>query len=118
MALLLAALGVYGVIALVVAERTAELGLRAGARARCRPHVARLVVGDALRVTALGGVAGLAVAAGAAPVIASQLYGVRPLDPVTFVAVPPPCWSLRRWPPRHRRGGRCGSTRCARCSAG
>ena len=86
MALLLAALGVYGVVALVVAERTAELGLRVALGAM-PAAVARLVVGDALRITAIGLVAGLAVAAGAAPVMHSQLYGVAPLDPVTFAAV-------------------------------
>jgi predicted permease len=86
-ALILAAMGVYGVITLVVAERTAELGLRLALGA-VPAHVARLVVGDAVRVTAWGGAIGLAVAAADARVIASQLYGVSPLDPVTFAAVP------------------------------
>ena len=85
-ALILAAMGVYGVITLVVAERTAELGLRLALGA-VPAHVARLVVGDAVR-TAWGGAVGLAVAAAVAQVMASQLYGVGPLDPVTFIAVP------------------------------
>jgi ABC-type antimicrobial peptide transport system permease subunit len=86
-ALILAAMGVYGVITLVIAERTAELGLRLALGA-VPAHVARLVVGDAVRVTAWGGAIGLAVAAAVAHVMASQLYGVSPLDPVTFAAVP------------------------------
>jgi putative ABC transport system permease protein len=86
-ALVLAAMGVYGVITLVVTERTAELGMRLALGAM-PSQVARLVIGDAVRVTAIGGAAGLAIAAGVARLIASQLYGVGPLDPVTFVGVP------------------------------
>jgi putative ABC transport system permease protein len=86
-ALVLAAMGVYGVITLVVAERTAELGMRLALGA-VPGQVARLVIGDAVRVTAIGGAAGLTIAAGVARLIASQLYGVGPLDPVTFVGVP------------------------------
>lgn len=86
-ALILAAMGVYGVISLIVAERTGELGLRLALGAVPR-QVARLVVGDAVRVTAWGGALGLAVAAMVAQVMAAQLYGVGPLDPVTFAAVP------------------------------
>ena len=113
-ALILAAMGVYGVITLVVAERTAELGLRLalGASRRTSPGWWSAMP---LRVTAWGGAVGLAVAAAVAQVMASQLYGVSPLDPVTFIAVPLTLRS-RRWRRHWRRpGGRCGSIRCARC---
>jgi len=86
-ALVLAAMGVYGVITLVVAERTAELGLRLALGA-LPGRVARLVIADAVRLTAVGGLGGLAIAAVVAHVMASQLYGIAPLDPVTFAAVP------------------------------
>lgn len=86
-ALILAAMGVYGVITLVVAERTGELGLRVALGA-APVHVARLVIADAVRLTAWGGAIGLAAAAAIAQAMASQLYGVSPLDPVTFTAVP------------------------------
>jgi len=116
-ALALAAMGVYGVITLVVAERTGELGLRLALGA-VPGHVARLVVGDALRVTAWGGAIGLAVAAAVARVTAGQFYGVDPLDPVTFVAVPiamlfaavlaaaAPAWRAMRLDPRRALGDR------------
>ena len=86
-ALILAAMGVYGVITLVVVERTGELGLRVALGA-VPVHVARLVIADAVRLTAWGGAIGLAAAAAIAQAMASQLYGVSPLDPVTFTAVP------------------------------
>jgi putative ABC transport system permease protein len=86
-ALALAALGVYGVVALVAAERTAELGLRMALGAVPR-QVARLVVGDALAVTSIGLVVGLGIAVAVAQLMGSQLYGIAPLDPVTFIAVP------------------------------
>ncbi len=86
-ALGLAALGVYGVVALVAAERTAELGLRMALGAVPR-QVARLVVGDALTVTCTGLTIGLGIAAAVAQLMESQLYGIAPLDPVTFIAAP------------------------------
>jgi uncharacterized membrane protein YqjE len=87
LALLLAVLGVYGVVALVLAERAAEVGLRVALGAG-PAQVAWLVVADAFAVTATGLTAGLVVAAGVSQVAGAGLYGVRPLDPVTFVAVP------------------------------
>ena len=86
-ALLLAAVGVYGVVALVVAERTTELGLRVALGA-APLRVARLVVAEALQVTATGLGVGLVVAAGVARLLSTQLFAVAPLDPVTFIAVP------------------------------
>jgi predicted permease len=85
-ALLLAAVGVYGVVTLVVAERTTELGLRVALGA-APLGVARLVMAEALQVTAAGLLAGLVAAAGVARLMSTQLYAVAPLDPVTFTAV-------------------------------
>ena len=115
-ALLLAAVGVYGVVALVVAERTAELGLRVALGA-APLGVARLVVGEALQVTAVGLVAGLVAAAGVARLMSSQLFAVPPArsrDLRRRARHPRRRRGRgRRW---RRRGGRCGSIRCARCT--
>ncbi|MCC6987800.1 MAG: ABC transporter permease, partial [Acidobacteria bacterium] len=86
-AVLLAAVGVYGVVALVVGERTGEFGLRVALGA-VPATVARLVVREALHVTLIGVGAGLVLAAGAARLLQSQLFGVTALDPMTFAAVP------------------------------
>jgi putative ABC transport system permease protein len=86
-ALALAAFGVYGVVALVAAERTAEMGLRIALGAVPR-QVARLVAGGALTVTCTGLAIGLGMAAAVAQLMKSQLYGIAPIDPVTFIAAP------------------------------
>jgi putative ABC transport system permease protein len=86
-ALTLAAVGVYGTMALMVTERTSELGLRVALGAM-PGSVVRLVVGSALKVTAAGLLIGLAVGAAAARLLESQLFGVATFDPVTFLAVP------------------------------
>lgn len=86
-ALALAAVGVYGTMALLVTERTPELGLRVALGA-LPGNVVRLVLAGALRVTAAGLAAGLAVGAAGARLLESQLFGVTAHDPVTFVAVP------------------------------
>ncbi|MEP7117914.1 MAG: ADOP family duplicated permease [Acidobacteriota bacterium] len=87
LALLLAVVGVYGVLALVVAERTSELSLRIALGA-APASVARLVVGQALRLAGIGVAIGLAAAAGTATAAKSVLVGVTAYDPVTFVVVP------------------------------
>jgi ABC-type antimicrobial peptide transport system permease subunit len=51
-------------------------------------QVARLVVGDALAITSIGLAVGLGIAVAVAQLMGSQLYGIAPLDPVTFIAVP------------------------------
>jgi putative ABC transport system permease protein len=87
LALTLAAVGVYGVMALVVAERTQEIGVRLALGAE-PASVLGLVVREGL-VLAVGGIAiGLAAAFALAPIIAGQLYGVRAADPATLVGVP------------------------------
>ncbi len=87
LALLLAAVGVYGVMTYAVVQRTREVGIRMALGAR-RQQVVGLVLGRGLRVVGVAVVAGLAVAFGLAPLIRAQLFGVTAADPVTFIAVP------------------------------
>jgi putative ABC transport system permease protein len=86
MALLLAALGLYGVVAYWVSNRTRELGVRVALGAQ-RHDVIRLVVRQALAPTIVGVVVGLALAICATPVMRSLLYGVSPTDPLTLVGL-------------------------------
>ncbi|HUF49894.1 MAG TPA: ABC transporter permease [Longimicrobiales bacterium] len=85
-ALLLAALGLYAVIAYSVAERRHELAIRLAIGARAH-HIRSLVLGDGLRLTALGVIVGLVLALAASRALASQLVGVDAFDPVTIGCV-------------------------------
>jgi ABC-type antimicrobial peptide transport system permease subunit len=87
LALALAVVGVYGVMTLVVAERTQEMGIRLALGATPR-QVLRLVVGDGLRLASAGTAAGLGASAVITPLMASQLYGIGAADPVTLIGVP------------------------------
>jgi predicted permease len=84
--LVLAVIGVYGVIAYFVSLRTQEIGVRMALGATPR-RVVGLVVGQAMRPVLLGIVAGTVAAAAAARVLASQLYGIGATDPATFATV-------------------------------
>jgi putative ABC transport system permease protein len=86
-ALLLAAAGVYGVMALVVRERTAEMGIRLALGAE-PSHVLTLVVRQGLRLAVLGVAIGISAAVALAPVLGGQLYGVATRDPLTLASVP------------------------------
>ena len=86
LALVLAGLGVYGVMALIVAERTPEVGVRLALGAR-PAEIFALMLRQSGRLAAIGVGLGLLLAAGLAPALASQLYGVPVLDPITFGAV-------------------------------
>jgi putative ABC transport system permease protein len=86
LALLLAAIGVYGVLAYLVTQRTREIGVRIALGAR-PGSVLQLVVGHSLRLSVLGVALGLVAATLLAPAIASQLYGVSPRDTRTLAAV-------------------------------
>jgi predicted permease len=86
LALVLAAIGLYGVIAYNVAQRTHELGVRVALGAQARDLI-RLVVTDGLRVALVGIVIGAAVALWAGKWVASLLFSVSPRDPAVFVFV-------------------------------
>ena len=85
-ALLLAAIGVYGVLAGSVTERTREIGVRAALGAS-RRDVLSLVVGDAARLAGFGILIGVIAAVGASRFLQALLFGISPLDPVTHIAV-------------------------------
>jgi len=85
-ALLLAAVGIYGVLAFAVRERTRELGIRLALGAQ-RRDVLRLVLGRAAALTACGLAAGAGAALLATRAMRSLLFGVEPADPVTLAVV-------------------------------
>ena len=81
-ALLLAAIGLYGVMAYAVASRSREIGIRVALGADA-PGVVRLMLGQGLRLVAIGGVVGLVAAVGLAQALSGFLFGVSPLDPIS-----------------------------------
>jgi putative ABC transport system permease protein len=87
LALLLAVIGVYGLVSEAVTSRTPEIGVRMALGAG-RFRVVRLVMGSVVLVTVAGTALGLVAAAFAARSLGSMIFGVRPLDPVTLVVVP------------------------------
>ena len=87
LALLLGAVGIFGVVSFATARRTRELGVRMALGARAS-DVQLLVVGETLRTVGLGVVVGVVAALSGARVLGSLIYGVSATDPATFVAVP------------------------------
>jgi putative ABC transport system permease protein len=86
LAMLLAAVGVYGVTAYSVSERTQEVGIRMALGARA-DQVARMTLGQVLRLVVPGLLVGTGAALATTRLIAASLYEVAPGDPVTSVAV-------------------------------
>ena len=116
LALALAGIGLFGVMAYLVAQRTSELGVRLMLGARPL-DVLKLVVRDGMRLVALGLALGLVSGVVASRALESQLFGVRSFDPaalvgvasalvlVSFVALVTPAWRAASIDPR----GRCAS---------
>jgi predicted lysophospholipase L1 biosynthesis ABC-type transport system permease subunit len=86
LAMFLAALGIFGVITYAVTQRTGELGLRIALGAR-PGNIMRLVLGQAMKLVALGVFLGLIGAVSMTRWLASLLYGVSPRDPLTFFGI-------------------------------
>ena len=85
-ALLLAGLGIYGVISYMVSERTHEIGIRLVLGAQ-RENIMQMIVNQGLRLAITGAALGLVGAAIVSRLMAGLLYGVRPTDPLAFVGV-------------------------------
>ncbi len=85
-ALLLAIVGIYGVLSYAVAQRTAEIGIRMALGA-ARTHVLRLMIWHGLWPVLVGLVIGIIAASGVTRVLASSLFEIQPQDPVTYVGV-------------------------------
>ncbi len=87
LALTLAAIGVYGVMSLLVSERTQEVGVRLALGAH-PSTVLKMLVLQALRLSLIGVAAGVALSVVLMPLLSAQLYAVRPRDPITLAGVP------------------------------
>jgi ABC-type antimicrobial peptide transport system permease subunit len=86
-ALVLAAIGIYGLMAYSVEQRTQEMGIRMALGAD-RGTIRRLIVWQGMRLALVGVVLGIGAAFGLTRLIASFLFGVKSWDPAVFVAVP------------------------------
>jgi len=85
-ALFLATLGIYGVLAYLVAQRTREIGIRV-ALGSTRTSILRLVLWEGFELVLIGLVLGIIGAASLQKVVATEIYGVRPLDPLVLASV-------------------------------
>lgn len=87
LAVMLAAIGLYGVVSYAVSQRRAEIGIRVALGAT-RRDVSRMVIMQGIKPAFAGAVAGLAAAALVTRVLKTMLFGVTPMDPLTFTMVP------------------------------
>jgi predicted permease len=87
LAVLLASIGIYGLLAYMVGQRSREIGIRMALGAR-RDDILRLFLHKGVALAGVGIVAGLVVSASTASMMSSLLYGVRPHDPAVFLIVP------------------------------
>jgi ABC-type antimicrobial peptide transport system permease subunit len=87
MALLLGIIGIYGVIAYAVSQRRREIGIRAALGAQ-QGELKAMFVRHGLVLAGIGVVIGLGAAAGLTRLMSSLLFGITPLDPLTYLAVP------------------------------
>jgi predicted permease len=85
-AIMLAAIGLYGVLSTIVRQRTAEIGMRLVFGAQ-RSSILNLIVGEGLRLSAAGIIVGIVAAVAVTRLMSSMLVGVGATDPVTFVAI-------------------------------
>jgi putative ABC transport system permease protein len=85
-ALLLASMGIYGVISYFVGQRTHELGIRLALGAK-RTDILRLVLGDGMKMTIVGVAIGLLAAFGLTRLMTKMLFGVSATDPTTFILI-------------------------------
>jgi len=84
---LLASIGIYGLLAYIVGQRSREIGIRMALGAR-REDILRMFLCQGFALAGVGIVAGLVFSASTASLMASLLYGVRPHDPAVFLIVP------------------------------
>jgi ABC-type antimicrobial peptide transport system permease subunit len=87
MALLLGVVGIYGVISYAVSQRRREIGIRAALGAQ-QGELKRMFVRHGLALAGVGVALGLAAAAGLTRLMSTLLYGITPLDPITYAVVP------------------------------
>ena len=86
LALVLACVGIYGVVSYLVGQRTQEIGVRMALGAQ-RGDILQLVLGEGTKMALLGAAVGIAASLGLTRLMARQLYGVSAHDPFTYVSV-------------------------------